>query len=212
MEFSLCPTDYEGNNKDCTKAPHIVSNSWGSSDDKVGQKYEDAIDAWIAAGIIPIFAAGNSGKDCETMGSPGASENVISVGATDENDNIADFSSRGPVKASKYLKPEVSAPGVDVESAHHRNANQYTKMSGTSMACPHVAGLAALLMQDTIRQTGKPMNFYVMREVMQGYSVRNVLKSNGQECGGTRDNQWPNNIYGHGRVDAIKIMERDTQG
>jgi len=212
MEFSLCPTDYEGNNPDCTKAPHIVSNSWGSSDDVVAKEYEDAIDAWISAGIIPIFAAGNSGKECETMGSPGASEDVISVGATDENDNIADFSSRGPVKASQLLKPEVSAPGVDVESANHRNKNGYTKMSGTSMACPHVAGFAALVQQDYINKNGKPMNFYVMREVMQSYSVRQALKSNGQTCGGTSDNVFPNNIYGHGRVDAIKFMEQDTRG
>jgi len=210
MQFVLCPTDPNGENDlDCTKVPHIVSNSWGSNSDEVNKKYEDAILAWNCSGIIPFFAAGNSGDECETMGSPGASVNVIAVGATDDKDNIAEFSSRGPVEASKYLKPEISAPGVDVESASHRSDTQYTKMSGTSMACPHAAGLAALMMQQKLVETGKRMSYKEMLSSMQDYAVRQTLKRNEETCGDTSDDIFPNNIYGHGRVDALKIMMKD---
>ncbi len=83
-QFMTCPTDTKGENKDCSKAPHLVSNSWGGSGGR--DFYRDAVNAWLTAGIIPIFANGNAGPSCTTAGSPGDYESVIAVGATDIND------------------------------------------------------------------------------------------------------------------------------
>ena len=83
------------------------------------------------------------------MGTPGGFPHSFAVGATDSSDEIAYFSSRGPIKwrGESYVKPDISAPGVRVLSA--KPGGGYQLMSGTSMACPHVSGLAALLKQVT---------------------------------------------------------------
>ena len=95
-EFMLCPTDPQGGNKDCSKAPQLVTNSWGGG--QALRFYDSVIAAWRAADIIPIFAAGNDGPDCRTISSPGDHEDVITVGAIQQNvdDPLAPFSSVGP--------------------------------------------------------------------------------------------------------------------
>jgi subtilisin family serine protease len=99
----------------------------------------------MAAGVMVIVAAGNSGSNYSTIGSPGNAEQVLTVGATDNNGEIAYFSSRGPVSGQKYVKPEIVAPGVEINST--KPGNSYVRLSGTSMATPHVVGGAALLKQ-----------------------------------------------------------------
>ncbi|MBT3785635.1 S8 family serine peptidase [bacterium] len=135
-------TDPDGNPE--TPGPRVVSNSWGGP---LNNRWQEIIDTWNAMGIIPVFAAGNSGPSAGTVGAPGAYKNVISIGATDANDAIARFSSRGPVTyaGETYIKPDVSAPGVDVYSA--KPGGGYQNMSGTSMATPHTAGVVALMLQ-----------------------------------------------------------------
>ncbi len=135
--------------------PRIVSNSWGGDiDDKswdINQflPYHQAIQAWIHGGIIPIFAAGNSGRS--PNGFPGGLPDAIAVGALAPSDAIADFSSRGPNiwkigdSLLSLLKPDISAPGVGVISAFP--GNKFAAMDGTSMATPHVTGAVALLLQ-----------------------------------------------------------------
>ena len=129
--------------------PHIVSNSWGGPQrpyffERTSWKI---VETWRALGIVPVFAAGNSGDKPKTMGTPGGFPHSFAVGATDSSDEIAYFSSRGPIKwkGESYIKPDISAPGVRVLSA--KPGGGYQLMSGTSMACPHVSGLAALLKQ-----------------------------------------------------------------
>jgi subtilisin family serine protease len=95
-------------------------------------------------GILPVFAVGNEGAG--TSRSPGNYEEALSVGAMDENDKVADFSSsRRFNRPNNPLVPDVVAPGVNVISA--KPSGGYQSMDGSSMATPHMAGLAALLMQ-----------------------------------------------------------------
>ena len=134
---------------DPAMAPDLVSNSWGSAATYSIEFLPD-VQAWLAAGIFPLFAAGNDGPGPETIGSPGSFLESFAVGATDINDLVAGFSSRGPViwDGVEYLKPDLSAPGVQIYSTWPRNLDPdgYNTISGTSMATPHVAGVIALLL------------------------------------------------------------------
>jgi subtilisin family serine protease len=197
-EFMACPHNYQGQNPDCSQAPDVSSNSWGGSG---GQNWYDAvIRAWHAAGVIPVFANGNSGTACRTTLSPADSAaDVIAVGATTSTDAIASFSSRGPAN-SGIQKPQVSAPGNSVRSAGHTSDTAFATMSGTSMACPHVAGLVGLL------RSGSPNISYAnVKNILQNNCDRN-LQFSGQVCNGQADNVWPNYTFGYGRVNALRSV------
>lgn len=105
-------------------------------------------------GIVVVAAAGNSGPEGETIKSPGFSSQIITVGGVDDNRDsegnfdrkqfrIANFSSRGP--AGRFFKPDLIAPAVDITGAHFGDENLYSKMSGTSVATPMIAGVCLLV-------------------------------------------------------------------
>jgi len=99
----------------------------------------------MKAGVIVVAAAGNSGPGYATVGAPGNARDIITVGASDTQGKMAWFSSKGPVPGYDYQKPEIIAPGVDIIAA--APGQNYASLSGTSMAAPHVAGVAALARQ-----------------------------------------------------------------
>ena len=122
---------------------HVLNASLGgpgSPDDPMAQAMDNA----TLAGVVCVVAAGNSGSNYYTIDSPGVAKKALTVGATFVFDEIAGFSSRGPVEGSYDVKPDVLAPGVYTNSTIPGNG--YAQYSGTSMAAPHVAGAVALFL------------------------------------------------------------------
>ncbi|MCB0191239.1 MAG: S8 family peptidase [Anaerolineae bacterium] len=110
-------------------------------------------EAVTQAGVIVCVAAGNTGPDERTVGSPGCARRVITVGAIDDSGAIARFSSRGPT-ADGRVKPDIVFPGVNIVAAQATGTRMgqvvvegYVTANGTSMATPHASGVAALMLQ-----------------------------------------------------------------
>lgn len=143
-EWILAPKDSEGNPHP-ELAPDIVNNSWGGGPG-FDEWYRPMVQNWRAADIFPVFAAGNSGENGPgSISNPSNYPESFAVGATDSNNKLAYFSSRGPGPYDES-KPNVSAPGANIRSA--TPGNEYEDgWSGTSMATPHITGVIALLKQ-----------------------------------------------------------------
>jgi len=134
----------------------IVNVSLGGADTPELDPLEEAVNRLTAeTGTLFVVAAGNSGPQERSIESPGSADAALTVGAVDKQDQLADFSSRGPRLGDSAAKPDVTAPGVDIVAAKGKDGwigepvgDQYLKLSGTSMATPHTAGAAALLAQE----------------------------------------------------------------
>jgi subtilisin family serine protease len=131
----------------------VINLSLGGGGDPL-DPLSKAVDNAVRGGVVVVASAGNGGQyGYETVGSPGAARKAITVGASDKSDTIAEFSSRGPTPIIYGLKPEVTAPGVSIVSTVPTGTcilcdpSGLLALDGTSMAAPHVAGAAALLLE-----------------------------------------------------------------
>lgn len=211
FEWFLAPTDLNDRNPDPSKAPHVINNSWGCPDFEGCNAsnwalMEAAINNLRAAGVVVVQSAGNSGSSCGSVNNAAAIfEGAFSVGASQQNDTIAGFSSRGnvTVDGSGRLKPNVVAPGVGIRSAV-RNGG-YQSWNGTSMAGPHVAGVVALMISANPDLAGQVEKIEAIIE-----QTAKPMLSN-QSCGGRSGSEVPNNTYGYGRIDALAAVEKALQ-
>ncbi|MEU8763988.1 S8 family serine peptidase [Streptomyces sp. NPDC048659] len=144
----------------------VVSMSLGSQEPSDGtDPMAQAVNTLSAeTGALFVIAAGNSGAP-GSIGSPGAADSALTIGAVDSADEAAYFTSKGPRYGDQGLKPDLSAPGVDILAARSQllpGSGLYTSMSGTSMATPHVAGVAALLAEKHPDWTGAQLKNALM--------------------------------------------------
>lgn len=165
---------------DAARAPDVVNCSWGSSGSLT--TFQDDVTVLRAAGILPVFSNGNDGPEKGTVSSPASLSGAFAVGAADPYDAVATFSSRGPSPWGE-VRPHVVAPGVHVRSSVPGGA--YATMKGTSMAAPHVSGVAALLRSAS--------------ETVSVKDATHAITSTAVALGET----VPNNDCGWGRVDAL---------
>ncbi|WP_433570289.1 S8 family serine peptidase [Streptomyces sp. CA-251247] len=160
----------------------IVNMSLGDSYPTDGSDpMSQTVDALSAQyGTLFVIAAGNAGP--ETVSAPGAAASALTVAATDKQDQLASFSSTGPLAHSGGMKPDIAAPGVDITAARSQEMTDggqgfYRTISGTSMATPHVAGAAAILAQQHPDWTGAQLKEHLMstaKGLADGYSPYEV--------------------------------------
>ena len=184
----------------------IVSMSLGSNDapPDAENPEAEAIAKLIENNIIPVVAAGNSGPNAQTVGSPGSVEKALTIGAWDTiNNKLTDFSSRGPTKGDGLTKPDIIAPGYRIESgtvglidAQSPGQLKYAAISGTSMATPHISGILACTRQ-LYAQQGITLTADMVKEAMKihggktkdnssgwGMLTWDILKAHLQHAGG----------------------------
>jgi len=184
----------------------LGTQSASDGNDAVSQMANTA----VRAGIAIVVAAGNDGPNNVGLGAPGAADDVITVGATDDrntyprsDDTIAYFSSRGPrasdgdLNRTDELKPDISAPGVNIMSVMARTAGGYVSMSGTSMSCPHIAGLVALMHEANPSLTPKDV-----KEIL-----RETAEARGTPYNTSLDPKY-DTAYGFGIADAYGAVRR----
>ncbi len=179
-----------------------ASLGWPHSSGPDRATWRSVCDNTIATGMVVIYAAGNEGgstSNPDNVRTPGDVPDVMTVGSVDCSDNLSIFSSRGPVTWQAvppyndhpfppgYTKPDVCAEGNDTTS--HHDCGGYVNHPGTSMATPHVAGAAALVLQAD--------------PTLDHFGVKAILESTAFHLGSV----GKNNSYGWGRIDCMDAVD-----
>jgi len=211
FEFFLAPYPLGGSSAQSRPelAPDVVNNSWSCppSEGCDAGTLEAALEALRAAGIVVVVSAGNEGPACQTVSAPPAIyRQSFSVGAFSHgSDQIASFSSRGPVtyEGDTYTKPDLAAPGVGILSA--LRGGGYGYKSGTSMAAPHVAGAVALLLSAAPAYRGQ------VAAIEAALTRSAEPMPTAQSCGGDGPGSVPNNVWGWGVLDVMAAVQTATR-
>ena len=191
----------------------VLSISFGSTGSSDGQDATSrAANNGVDEGLVIVAAAGNDGPNNNGFGSPAAADKVITIGAVDENvtisrddDVIDNYSNRGPRSddgdddQKDELKPDLTAPGTTIHSCQHSSVGQvgvgYTDKTGTSMACPHISGIVALMLEANPNLTPK--------------EVKTMLRQSAEQRGAPYDRNLSSRYsreYGWGIVDAYNAV------
>ncbi|MDO9085990.1 MAG: S8 family serine peptidase [Anaerolineaceae bacterium] len=207
MQFLLAPFPIDGDSLvdgQPALGAHILNNSWGCPEIEGCDVniFLPAVSALRSAGIFVVSSAGNNGYyGCESITDPLAIyDDVFSVGAIDRIGELAPFSSLGPVTidGSERIKPDLVAPGVDIFSTMP-NAS-YSKLSGTSMAGPHIVGTVALMWSANPDLIGK---IDLTEEIL----INTATQFSGSYPGCVNSLEIPNNSVGFGVVNAFHAVE-----
>lgn len=208
MQFLLAPYPQGGDplqDGDPSRAAYVLNNSWGcpAIEGCDTAALQPAVAALRAAGIFVVASAGNTGPRCESVNDPPALyDESFSVGAVDEQGNVSEFSSRGPVTVdgSNRVKPDIVAPGEEILSA--LPGSSYGLNDGTSMAGPHVAGVVALMWSAQPRLIGDiERTEQILIETARPYTGERL----GCFAGRTATNV-PNDAFGYGLLDAYAAV------
>jgi subtilisin family serine protease/N-acetylneuraminic acid mutarotase len=196
-QWIIAPTDLNGKNPRPELAPDVVNNSWGGAGGDFF--YQQVVDSWVAAGIFPSFAGGNTGSACETATSPGDYLSTYSTGSFNRNNVIAGTSARGPGEHGE-TKPNIAAPGVQIRSSVPGGG--YASFNGTSMAAPHTSATVALIWSASLSLRG---DVAATRELLD----RTAIDMSNPQCGGTAAD---NNVWGEGRLNALAAVDQAPRG
>jgi len=166
-------------------APRVVNNSWTYGYPGCNLEFEADLQSLRAAGILPVFAAGNGGPYSNSSYSPANNPSALSVGAINNNGTISSISSRGPNSCgvADPIFPQIVASGVNIRTSDLYGG--YYTTTGTSLAAPHVAGGLALLLSAYSNLTASDQ--------------QTALLSSTTDLGVA----GPDNTYGYGRVDLL---------
>ncbi|MEW6503943.1 MAG: S8 family serine peptidase [Chloroflexota bacterium] len=216
-QFVLAPTRTDGSQPNPDLRPHVVNNSWGDCVTYYDNWFQNAVNAWLAAGIYPVFSNGNAGgcgfpfpPGLNTVGNPARYGNVTGVGSSGKsNGEYAAHSNWGPTdnpdtinprQGFANLKPQVLAPGVNIRSAYAGTDTAYADLSGTSMSAPHVAGLVALMWQAAPCLVGN----YALTETIIEQTATPVYYDDGSSATPTN---LPNYAAGWGEINALAAVQ-----
>ena len=172
---------------------------WTSSEEESVNRMANEM---VRSGVALFIAAGNSAVSAQ-IGTPGSAEDVITVGALDKDTSIAVYSSQGPTEEGR-VKPNIAFVGSSVMAPEANSGDGYVGYSGTSMATPGAAGLAALMYQ-----ANPDLSPFDIRNIMQEtstYRQCHYMLANEPCAEDLIPKNRQNNVYGHGHVEGLPAL------